>query len=154
MHTDTVSVSKLVHASPPVIFDLLADPAQHPRIDGSGAVREAKPGTARRLALGSTFNMSMKLGIGYSMVSTVIDFEENHRIAWQTRVPGALGTFVGGRIWRYELEPTAGGTTVTESWDISQDRQRWLLARERVAGTTRKNMETTLERIEALVGAS
>ena len=66
--------------------------------------------------------MSMKLGIPYSMVSTVIEFEQDRRIAWQTRPPGHIpGKLAGGRIWRYELEPVEGGTRVRESWDISQE---------------------------------
>jgi hypothetical protein len=32
--------------------------------------------------------MSMRVGVAYSMVSTVIEFEDNRRIAWQTRPPG------------------------------------------------------------------
>jgi uncharacterized protein YndB with AHSA1/START domain len=154
MEGATVTTSRVVHATPPAIFDLLADPAQHPRIDGSGAVRQAKPGSADRLALGSTFAMSMKLGIGYSMVNTVIEFEENRRIAWQTRVPGALGNVIGGRIWRYELEPVDGGTKVTETWDISEDKQRWFLAKGKVADSTRKHMDATLDRIEGAVAPS
>ncbi len=154
MEGATVSASKVIHAAPPAIFDLLADPAQHPRIDGSGSVRQVKTGCADRLALGSTFGMSMKLGIGYSMVNTVIEFEENRRIAWQTRVPGTLGRFVGGRIWRYELEPVEDGTKVTETWDISEDKQRWLLARGGVADSTKKSMGKTLDRIDAAVAPS
>ena len=67
--------------------------------------------------------MSMKLGVPYTMSNTVIEFEQDRRIAWQTRLAGPLGRFIGGRIWRYELEETDGGTKVTESWDISQDKQ-------------------------------
>ena len=64
--------------------------------------------------------MSMKMGVPYSMVNTVVEFEENRRIAWQTR-PDRFGQLVGGRIWRYELEPVDGGTLVRETWDISQE---------------------------------
>ena len=44
-----------------------------------------------RLGLGATFGMSMHLGISYSMVNTVIEFEENRRIAWQATIPGPPG---------------------------------------------------------------
>jgi len=45
--------------------------------------------------LGSTFGMSMKMGLPYSMVSTVIEFDENRRIACR---PGAeaIGKHVAG----------------------------------------------------------
>ena len=122
MSDDTVSVERVIPASPEAIFELLVDPRRHRDIDGSGSVRDAK-GDCERLALGSKFGMSMKLGVPYSMESTVIEFEEGRRIAWQTWPPigKSLG---GGRIWRYELEPVKGGTRVRETWDVSKE--RWL----------------------------
>jgi uncharacterized protein YndB with AHSA1/START domain len=152
MQGDTVSVERVVHAPPEAIFALLADASQHPRIDGSGTVRESKPGSPERLSMGATFGMSMKMGIGYSMSNTVVEFEENRRIAWQARVAGSMGRFVGGRTWRYELEPVDGGTRVRETWDISHDKQRRFLCMGKLPETTRQNMEKTLQRIEELVG--
>ena len=119
MAQDVVTAERFIAASPEKIFEFLADPTRHQEIDGSGTVRSAKEGS-QRLALGSRFGMSMKMGVPYSMVSEVIEFEENRRIAWQTRGPGAIGKRAGGRIWRYELEPRDGGTQVRESWDITQ----------------------------------
>ena len=73
--------------------------------------------------MGATFGMSMHLGINYSMLNEVIEFDDGKRIAWQTRPSGSFqGKFFGGRIWRYELEPADGGTLVRESWDISQEK--------------------------------
>jgi hypothetical protein len=60
-----------------------------------------------------------------------------------------LGKLVGGRIWRYELEPVDGGTRVRESWDISQEQIKSLVRPLR--GKTRKAMTTTLARIEQVV---
>ena len=94
--------------------------------------------------------MSMHMGIGYSMVNTVVEFEDNRRIAWQARPGGFVGKFVGGRIWRYELEPVEGGTRVRESWDISEDHQRAFLGRGKLPEQTRVNMDRTLDRIEEL----
>ena len=92
----------------------------------------------------------MKLGIPYSMVSTVIEFEENRRIAWQTAAAGiAPGRLAGGRIWRYELEPVDGGTLVRESWDISQETVKVFVKPAR--GKTIKAMAATLERIEQVL---
>jgi hypothetical protein len=98
--------------------------------------------------------MSMRMGLPYSMVSTVIEYEENRRIAWQSAPPGGLmARLSGGRIWRYELEPTVGGTRVRESWDISQDKNRAVL-RVVAASQTKRSMEKTLERIEQLTAGS
>jgi len=150
---DVVTVERVIPAPPEAIFDLIADPDRHHDIDGSGTVREAKRGS-ERLALGSQFGMSMKLGVPYSMVNTVVEYEENRRLAWQTRGPGPIGRHVAGRIWRYELEPVDGGTLVRESWDIRQEAAVSRPIVRLAAGKTRENMAKTLERIEELVTAS
>ena len=154
MDGDVVSVERVIPAGPAAIFALVADAARHPEIDGSGTVKQVKPGAPERLALGSTFGMSMQAGLKYSMLSTVIEFEPDRRIAWQSRPAGFVGRFVAGRIWRYELTPCEGGTLVRESWDISQDHQRPLLKLGGLPDKTARSMAATLERIEALVTAS
>jgi uncharacterized protein YndB with AHSA1/START domain len=147
--TDVVSVERVIAAPPEQIFALLADPERHKEIDGSGTVRGVR-GESQKLQLGSKFGMSMKLGIPYGMTSTVIEYEENRRIAWQPRPSyPIIGPMLGGRIWRYELEPVDGGTRVRESWDISQERGKFMVRG--AAETTRKNMEKTLERIEEIL---
>lgn len=145
-----MSVERTIKAPPERIFALLADPARHREIDGSGAVRDPKS-EPQKLVLGSRFQMSMHMLLPYSMVSTVIEYEENRRLAWQTRGPTALGALAGGRVWRYELEPAEGGTLVRETWDISRESPltKWLVRS--AATTTRKNMTATLARIAELV---
>lgn len=152
---DTTTVQRLIASPPEPIFDLLADPAGHAAIDGGDSVRSARSG-GRRLALGDRFGMDMKLGVAYSTRNTVVEFEDNRRIAWQTTASGVLGSVIGGRIWRYDLEPVDGGTLVSESWDLSQENplSKPVVKATMTASTTR-NMERTLERIEELVtGAS
>lgn len=153
MDGDVVSVERVIPAGPAAIFALIADASRHPDIDGSGTVKQVKPGAPQLLGLGSTFGMSMQMGIKYSTVSTVIEFEQDRRIAWQTRPGGFLAKFVAGRIWRYELEPTEGGTLVRESWDISKDHQRMLLRLGGLPEKTAANMARTLARIEEIVTA-
>ena len=151
---DVVTVERFIAAPPEAIFELIAHPARHREIDGSGTVRDAKgDGRGEKVSMGSTFGMSMKMGIGYSMVSTIIEYEENRRLAWQTRGPGPVGKLVGGRIWRYELEPADGGTLVKESWDISQESPITKIAVKGLADRTATNMAKTLERIEEVVTA-
>jgi uncharacterized protein YndB with AHSA1/START domain len=147
---NVVSVERVVPAPPEAVFDLLADASRHIELDGSGQLRGVKPGVPERLSLGAAFGMSMHMGVGYSMHNTVIEFEENRRIAWQATIAGFLGRFVGGRIWRYELEPAEGGTRVRESWDISEDHQRIFLRHDKVAGATRDNISRSLARVEEL----
>jgi uncharacterized protein YndB with AHSA1/START domain len=150
MDGNVVTVERIIPAPADAIFDLIADASRHPDIDGSGAVKKVKDGPPARLSAGSTFGMSMRMGIGYSMVNTVVEFEENRRIAWQARPAGFAGRFTAGRVWRYELEPVDGGTRVRESWDISQDHQRPLLKLGGLPSRTAANMERTLARIEEL----
>jgi uncharacterized protein YndB with AHSA1/START domain len=157
MKQDVFTVERTIRASPEAIFDVLADPSKHSLIDGSGMLQEtpAEPGSATRLALGVTFGMNMKLGISYATANTVVEFEENRRIAWQTGPKGKLEPYVAGRIWRYELEPRADGTLVRESWDIiTTDHQRLLLRLGDIySKKTRRDMELTLARLDTLLTA-
>jgi hypothetical protein len=52
--------------------------------------------------------MDMRLGVPYRITNTVVEFEEGRLIAWR---------HFGGHIWRYRLDPVAGGTKVTEEFD-------------------------------------
>lgn len=146
---DVLTVERVISAPASEIFDLLADPARHRDIDGSGTVRDAKGGS-ERLHLGSKFGMSMKAGIPYSMISEVVEFEEDRLIAWQTKPPVRLmQPFIGGRIWRYELQPVEGGTRVRESWDLTHERVKATVRPMR--NKTKRGMEKTLARIEELL---
>ncbi len=149
---DSITVQRLIPATPERIFDLLADPARHVEIDGSGTVRQSRGGS-RRLGLGDTFGMNMRLGVGYATLNKVVELEEGRRIAWQTLAGGPLARVVTGRTWRYELEPQEGGTLVKETWDISTERFTSRPFVRLMATTTRQNMEKTLERIEQALAA-
>jgi hypothetical protein len=58
---------------------------------------------------------------------------------------------VGGRIWRYELEPQDGGTLVRETWDITEESAITRPMVKQAGKATAKNMAATLERIEQLL---
>ena len=148
-----MSVERVIPAQPEAIFALLVDPSRHREIDGSGTVRDAK-GEPQRLQLGSSFGMSMKMGLPYSMVSTVIEFEQDRLLAWQTRGPTFIGKWVAGRVWRYEIEPVDGGCLVRETWDVSEESPMTRGIVRKGADHTRKNMEATLARIEEMTAAS
>jgi hypothetical protein len=97
--------------------------------------------------------MDMKIGASYSTRNEVVELEENRRIAWRTLAPAPLSSFFTGRTWRYELEPVEGGTRVRETWDISTEAFPGRPFVRRMAGSTKRNMERTLARIEELVTA-
>ena len=149
-----VSVERVIAAPSEKIFDVLADPSQHPVIDGSGTVKHTRGKEPDRLSLGAKFGMSMRgrpesLFLPYRTTNTVIEFEPDHRIAWKTTI-GPLG-LIGGRIWRYELGPAEGGTLVRETWDVSQDRQRPMLKMGAMPKQTEDGMRATLQRIAAVL---
>jgi uncharacterized protein YndB with AHSA1/START domain len=150
MGDTVVSVERVIDAPAADIFAIVADASRHPEIDGSGSVKQLKQGAPEQLALGSTFGMSMKLGVPYTMSNTVIEYEPDKRIAWQTTFAGPLGRFIGGRIWRYELEASDGGTLVRESWDITRDKQRFMLKAGPVGKQTKDAMTKTLARLAEL----
>lgn len=110
MASDVLTASAVIPAPASVVFAILADPRQHPRIDGSGTVRGNVSGP-ERLVLGSRFGMDMKQGAPYKITNKVVEYDEDRLIAWR---------HIGLHRWRYELEPTNdGGTRVTESWDLT-----------------------------------
>ena len=134
-----VSVERFIPAAPGLIFEILADPRQHSKIDGSGSVKAAKVSAPSRLSKGSKFTMDMKILIPYKMTNTVVEFEENRRIAWQ---------HFGGHIWRYILEPVDGGTKVTEQFDYNGSKSVLALKLRGSMSTNEKFMTKTLENIE------
>ena len=149
---DVLTVQRVIPASPVAIFDLLADPARHVDIDGSGTVKHARSG-GRRPKLGDSFGMDMKLGVAYATRNVVVEFEENRRIAWQTLAASPLDRFITGRVWRYELEPVDGGTLVKQSWDIRKEKPLSKPGVRRMAAMTERNMNRTLERIAEILRA-
>jgi uncharacterized protein YndB with AHSA1/START domain len=149
---DVETVERVIAAPPEKIFALLADANRHEDFDGSGTVKGAHDDAPKRLQLGSKFGMNMRIVAPYSMVSTVIEYDENKRIAWQPRPAyPVVNRLAGGRIWRYELEPVPGGTRVRESWDITQESMFTKPVVRQAASRTRDAMEKTLERLEQLV---
>ena len=154
-----VSVSRSVAAPAAKIFRVLADPANHPALDGSGMLREA-PGQPAPSRAGDTFTMAMymtELG-HYLMLNRITVFEQDRRIAWEptpgdavaSRNAGLPPGASQGYNWGYQLQPDGDATIVTELFDCTeaarsirdavQDGQSWVPA-----------MHQTLERLAAMV---
>ncbi|WP_433801691.1 SRPBCC family protein [Actinomycetospora sp. CA-084318] len=141
MSTRQVSRDIVIDAPPSEVFDVLADPRRHGEFDGSGTVRSAIKGPDR-LSLGSSFGMSMKLGVPYTISNTVVEFEQDRRIAWR---------HMGHHRWRYELTPVDGGTQVTETFDWSDSRAPLFLELLRYPAANTRAIEKTLPRLKAYV---
>jgi uncharacterized protein YndB with AHSA1/START domain len=143
-----VSASRLIPAPASVVFDLLASPARHAEIDGSGTVQQQRVGGPARLSLGAKFGMDMKMfGLPYRITNVVVEFEENRRIAWR---------HFGRHIWRYVLEPSGPDqeqTLVTESFDWASSPVPQFYELVGYPRTHEANMARTLQRLEAAVSS-
>jgi len=144
MRNPGATASTHVEAPPAAVFAIVSDPRQHSRIDGSGTVRGVVSGPDR-LELGSRFGMDMKMGAPYEIRNTVVEHEPDRLIAWR---------HVGLHRWRYELEPTATGTTVTETWDLTHYPLPLRAALDALFGSrTRAAITETLVRLKAAAEA-
>jgi hypothetical protein len=140
-----VSVSRVIDADPQTLFDIVADPAQHPVIDGSGSVKAIRDGGPERLSAGAKFGMDMHLGASYKILNTVVEFDEPTVLAWR---------HFNGHVWRYRFAPVAGGTEVTEEWDARPAKNKLFLLLVGFGRRNKKGMSATLERLDRLVASS
>ena len=103
----------VINKSANELFDFIANPKNHPKIDGSKMVRGKAYGP-KRLSMNSWFVMrQLRFGkIPYLMPNKVVEFEEGKLIAWRNALPSR---------WRYEFVTQSDGTTqVTQYLDCSQ----------------------------------
>lgn len=115
MSSDRISRERTIRARPADIFAVLTDIDQHRAIDGSDTLRGQAEGP-RPLVLGSVFTMAMHQVLGYRTRNTVVEYEPDRLVAWETR--SHLGPLsIGGHRWRYELAPDGEDTRVTETLD-------------------------------------
>lgn len=133
-----VRVERFIPVPAQQLFDIVADPRQHPRIDGSGTVKTADATGPGRLSLNSRFSIGMKLGASYGMVNTVTEYEEGRRIAWKPK---------GDYLWRYTFTPVDGGTIVAEEWDARTSKRRFFMGLLGFPRRNRRGIEETLERL-------
>lgn len=139
----SVSASIVVQVDPATVFDVLADPSQHPLFDGSDSVRGRVSGPPR-LYLGATFAMRMHLLAPYVVKNTVCEYVEDERIAWR---------HFGRHVWAYDLAPVDDGnaTRVTETFDWGPAPLGFAYER---LGFVRRNaaaIDATLQRLKVLV---
>lgn len=124
MPDDRISASAVISAAPEEIFAVLADPASHAAIDGTGWVTEPKDAD-RLSAVGQVFRMAMyhpKHPDGaYETANRIDVFDPPHAIAWTTGYEADGGELrFGGWWWRYDLAPAGpSSTTVTLTYDWS-----------------------------------
>lgn len=144
MANHKVSRSIDIDAPASVVFDIIADPARHSEIDGSGSVG-GKTFGPDRLGPETGFGVDMRMfGVPYRMSNQVVEFEEGRRLVWKT---------AGPQRWGYELSDLPDGRTrVKETFDYSRGPSFWFV----LTGFPRKNavsIEHTLMRLRELAEA-
>jgi hypothetical protein len=157
---EPVTVTRRIGAPAGVLFDILADPANHPRLDGAGMLRAlVDPRVVR--AVGDVFVVAMhndEMG-DYEMANHVVVFEPGRRIAWEPVLAKAGRPEdedgVGERchhVWGFELAPVGPDMTdVTERFDCSRSPE-WLRRVLRDGERWREAMTATLENLARLAG--
>jgi hypothetical protein len=131
MADKSVSATTIIDAPADVIFEVLADPAKHAAIDGTGWVRDpldSQPLTATS----QIFRMAMyhpnHPDGDYQMANRVQVFDPPSTISWEPGYDtgdGSLG--FGGWTWRYDLAPAGPdktSVTLTYDWSAVPDSPR------------------------------
>jgi uncharacterized protein YndB with AHSA1/START domain len=154
-----VSVSRTIEAPAEKLFAILADPASHPLIDGSGMVIQASS-YATVSGVGDVFTMKMhndEMG-DYEMSNHVVEYELNRRIGWDPLLKAAsreedqaeVGHQEPAQRWTFDLVPLdSGATLVTETYDVSRG-PAWLRRAVRCGERWRDSMTSTLEKLDAV----
>ncbi|MCL2585825.1 MAG: SRPBCC family protein [Streptosporangiales bacterium] len=124
MADENISATTVINAPADSVFAVLADPARHAAIDGTGWVLD--PLDSRPLTeTGQVFRMAMyhpqHPDGNYQIANQVLVFEPPRAISWKPGYDAGDGSLAfGGWTWRYDLAPAGpSGTEVTLTYDWS-----------------------------------
>ena len=124
MTDETISATTIINSPAEAIFAILADPAKHAAIDGTGWVREPLDGQTLTEA-GQVFPMAMYddnvPGGHYRIANRTQVFDPPRAVSWEPGLDTDDGNLqIVGHIWRYDLAPAGpAGTEITLSYDWS-----------------------------------
>jgi hypothetical protein len=148
----SLTVTREIPAPAPALFQVLATPARHKDVDGSGFVvgdEHAEPITCT----GETFRMRMAgdhMGGDYRTDNVVTGFERDRLVSWRT---GVAGSEPPGWEWTWSLHPeTPERTTVSLTYDWSEVTDPGVLSRISFPLVSREQLEESLTRLAASVG--
>lgn len=131
MEGESVSATTIIAAPAEAIFRVLADPAQHAAIDGTGRVRESLD-SQPLTAAGQIFRVAMyhedHPDGSYQMANRVLVFDPPSAISWEPGYDTGDGSLAfGGWTWRYDLAPAGPHetkATLTYDWSAAPDSLR------------------------------
>lgn len=158
MTEPSVCVARDIPASAERIFSILARPAAHGDVDGTGMLRGALDHVVIS-SVGDVFAMKMfndEMG-EYVMENRVVEFEPGRRIAWEPVLRSIsnpchelrVGVSVF-QVWGWRLEPLdVDHTRVTETYDCSHSPE-WLKEAINGGEAWRPGMAASLENLERL----
>ncbi|WP_344570391.1 SRPBCC family protein [Streptomyces axinellae] len=121
---ENVSATRTIAVPAARVFDVLADPAAHPAIDGTGWVQEAAD-RAPLTEVGQIFRMDMyhpeHPDGNYQVANKVHVLDPPRAVGWLTGEEKDHGHLeFGGWTWRYDLAPIGPSETeVTLTYDWS-----------------------------------
>lgn len=155
---DKVSVSLSIGAPASTLFEIIANPVNHPKIDGSGMLRAATS-VAALSGVGDVFTMAMRndeMG-NYEMANQVLELEPDRRVVWEpelltvSRAEDVEGIGDCGHVrWGFELVAAGPSTTVvTETYDCTRSPD-WLRKAVKGGERWRESMRATLGKLEEL----
>ncbi len=152
MADTSVTVQRLFDMPARDIFDVVSNPEWHPRIDGSGYVRSED--TADRITgTGQVFRMNMEgdhMGGEYKTDNTVIGYEKDKLLAWQT---APAGTTPPGWEWVWKLEPQGPDQTrVSLTYDWSRVTDKELLRKLSFPLMTPEQLDGSLANLASVLG--
>lgn len=145
----SVTVERTVEAPVDRVFDLLSNPQNHQKLDGSGFIRGVDHAD-RIQHVGDVFTMNMEgphMGGEYQTDNHVSGYAKDKLLAWQT---APAGTTPPGWEWIWELEsqgPTS--TLVRHTYDWSKVTDKALLEKVRFPLIDEDQLSETLSKLDA-----
>jgi hypothetical protein len=127
MTDERIEVQRTIAADPAAIFKVVSDPKGHVAIDASGMLLGSTGDPAT--AVGDSFVIHMDrealndFPMGrYEVTVIITKYEQDREIAWT--ILGQIKPQIG-HVYGYKLEPTDGGTLVTQYYDWSEIDPVW-----------------------------
>lgn len=149
----STTVTRSIDASNAEIFEVLSNPDNHHKIDGSGFVRSVD--TADRIqGTGQVFTMNMSgphMGGDYQTDNHVTGFDDGQLVAWQS-TPAGTEPYGWEWVWRLQSEgPNL--TTVTLTYDWSKVTDKEILEKVSFPLVTEEQLEESLNNLAAAVAS-
>lgn len=147
--TTKVTVERVIEAPVDAVFNVLSNPEQHQKLDGSGFIRGVDHAD-RIQKVGEVFTMNMEgdhVGGEYKTDNHVTGYAKDKLLAWTT---APAGTEPPGWEWLWELESQGPNETlVRHTYDWSKVTDKKLLEQLKFPLVTKDQLEHTLGRLAA-----